>query len=394
MPGFKEQQNIDRPSNNISTMVKPIAQMSDSTVDTVLSALSEIQARWPEIKEALAAVSRTFTAVLLHEFELKLNRLCAQKKAVDDAFSSAISHESAAFDFSKEITDLEAKRHPIGDLIHLRKRKIRELRAKMDEQFRASTAAEGRAVEMSQQFLSRKASYDVLEAHMSKFLAALTDLPETSAQLEALRASRGVYDVAKSRYPDYKKAEALCLEIVQDSKVTRRKLIEEYPGEGYEHAMVDGGVITSLMYVHSYIDPKTQQEAISTSNIAAQKSQKIFELCPELPPQTIQPKNLIDPDSPAARRRKPTAVSVQNAVTRLDAFIDNHEVTLAHIRKELGKFRGDLLHEAKKIAEAVLGIWDATVPLVAGRLDVGRAEVEEMRGWMPEIALSINAFRL
>ncbi|KAJ3118071.1 hypothetical protein HDU96_004075 [Phlyctochytrium bullatum] len=357
-------------NNNIS-MVQPIVQMNDSTAATVVSALSEIQARWPEIRVALEA-----------------------KKAVDDAFNSAVAHEARAFDLSKEITDLEAKSHPIGDLIHSRKKRIRELRTQMDEQFRASTAAEGRAVEMSQQFLSRKASYDVLEAHMSKFVAALTDLPETSAQLEALKVSRGIYDVAKSRYPDYKKAEALCVEILDDSKLTRRRLIEEYPGDGYERARIDEGFASSLMYVNSYIDVKTQKEAISKSNVAAQKSQKMFELCPELPPHTIEPKNLIDPNGPSAVRRKPNAIAVQNAVTRLDAYIDNHEVTLAHIRKELAKLRGDLIHEATAVAEAVLGIWDATVPAVAGRLDVARVEVEEMRKWMPDIALSTNAFKI
>ncbi|KAJ3110343.1 hypothetical protein HDU96_006677 [Phlyctochytrium bullatum] len=354
-------------------MVQPIVHLNDSTADCIVSALSEVQARWPEIKMALEA-----------------------KKAVDDAFKSAVAHEARAFDLSKEITDLEAKSNPIGDLLHSRKKKLRELRAQMDQELRTSTAADSRAVEMSQQFLNHKAAYDVLESQMSKYLAVIADLPETAKRLEALKISRGAFDLAKSRYPNYKKAEALCVEVLEESKHTRDRLMEEYSGEGFERCSVEGAqAATHLFYnIDAHVDMKAQKEAISSSNIAAQKSNKIFELCPELPPHTIEPKNLIDPKGPAAQLRKPAAVAVQNAVIRLDAYIDNHEVTLAHIRKELTKFRGDLIHEVTVVAEAVVAIWDATVPPVVGRMGEGGAKVEEMRKWMPDVALSTNAFKL
>ncbi|KAJ3102019.1 hypothetical protein HDU96_009780 [Phlyctochytrium bullatum] len=312
-------------------MVQPIVHLNDSTADSIVSALSEVQARWPEIKVALEA--------------------------------------------------------------HSRKKKLRELRAQMDQEFRISTAADTRAVEMSQQFLTHKSAYDVLESQMSKYLAAVSDLPEPAKRFEALKISRRAYDLAKSRYPSYKKAETLCVEVLEESKHTRDRLMEEYSGEGFERCFVEGAqAATHLFYnIDAHVDMKAQEEAISSSNVAARKSTKIFELCPELPAHTIAPKNLVDPKGPSAQLRKPAAVAVQNAVTRLDAYIDNHEVTLGFLRAELARFREDLIGEPTAIAAAVGAIWDATVPgVVAGRVGVG---VGEMRGWMAEVAVSTNAFK-
>ncbi|KAJ3118070.1 hypothetical protein HDU96_004074 [Phlyctochytrium bullatum] len=192
MPAYKSYRN-----NNISIMVQPIVHMNDSTANSIVSALSEIHACWPEIKVALEA------------------------------------------------------------------------------------------------FLNHKAAYDVLESQMSKYLAAIADLPETAKRLEALKISRGAFDLAKSRYPNYKKAEALCVEVLEESKHTRDRLMEEYSGEGFERCSVEGAqAATHLFYnIDAHVDMKAQKEAISSSNIdiAAQKSNKIFELCPELPPHTIEP---------------------------------------------------------------------------------------------------------
>ncbi|KAJ3110342.1 hypothetical protein HDU96_006676, partial [Phlyctochytrium bullatum] len=266
------------------------------------SALSKVQACWPKIKVALEA-----------------------KKGVDDAFKSAVVHEGRAFDLSKEITDLEAKSHPIGDLMYSRKKNIRELRAQMDQEFCASTAAESRTVEMSQQpspsVPQPQSSLRRPQIPNGHVLAAVTAIPELATWVDDLRASRSVYDLAKSRYLRYKKAEALCKEILEDSEVSWRKLLEEYPGY-----------------------PRGETAA-----------------------------------SPAGRHPGPD---------------ENHEVTLAHIRKELGKFRGDINSETMAVAEAVTAIWEVTVPAVVGRMGAGRAEMEEMRRWMPDIALSTNAFKL
>ncbi|KAJ3089321.1 hypothetical protein HDU96_003804 [Phlyctochytrium bullatum] len=253
-------------------MVQPIAENIDQKTDNAKAApLSEIQAQWPEIKQALQA-----------------------KKAVDDAFASVLACETAAFDLSKEISALEAKKNPIGDLIHARKKKISNLRVQMDQEFRAMDTFESRGIEMSQEFLRHKAAYDVLEAQMSAYLHEVARFDSTGARLHQLRVSRGLYDVAKARFPNYRKAEELLVEIVDESVKTRRKLMMEYNGTG---GYGDRGGFgdktntgTAIMYVEgTYVDKKTQKDAIGTAHLAVQKSEKIFELCPDLPPHTIEP---------------------------------------------------------------------------------------------------------
>ncbi|KAJ3117076.1 hypothetical protein HDU96_007994 [Phlyctochytrium bullatum] len=336
-------------------MVQHIEQIAPASAAVMASAITEIQNNWPAIKAALEA-----------------------KKGVDDAFANAIKHETAAFDINKEMWKLTTSPQ--------KKKKIAELKEKMGNEFRAAAKLEAQAVDLNQKFLENRPAFDTLETHIAAYLAQVRLAAEGSeflrSRLDKIAAARKRYDVAKARLPRFSKAETLVKEILEHARNTRQKLIEEYSGDGYERCPFPNDMLGMSV---AYLDPKTQRDAVNKSDAVAIKTQTVFELCPELPPHTIQPANLIDPDGPASNSRRRTAIVTQNAVKRLDAVEANNEITLRHLQKELEVYRRDVLVDAETVRKVSAEVWEATVGKEAG---------DVVREWVPEIALSTRAFRL
>ncbi|KAJ3113142.1 hypothetical protein HDU96_003737 [Phlyctochytrium bullatum] len=337
-------------------MVKHIEQLSPDSVVIMDASITEIERNWPTFKTALEA-----------------------KKGVDDAFASVIKHEIAAFDINKEINELQTK--------VFKKKKIAKLQAKMDHEFRCAATFEAQGLEQNERFLQTRASFDALETHIAAFLDAVESVAASgshylASRLSTIRDARARYDAAKAKLPRYSKAEGLVREILDYSKTMRKRLIEEYAGDVYvkiaSQNTFDGPT-------DAYLDLKTQADAINTSVAVALKTQTVFELCPELPPHTIEADRQVDPDGPALKSRRRSAILTENAVKRLDAIIDNNEITLQHLQTALEQYRHDVMHDAEVVRRVSLEVWDATV---------GKGKGVKVRDWVPEIALNTAAFRL
>ncbi|KAI8848558.1 hypothetical protein BC829DRAFT_417524 [Chytridium lagenaria] len=235
------------------------------------------------------------------------------KKAVDAAFATSDLHRANARAARKEFEEFVEKTQGVKAIFKFNKKSTqRELLSIVERERNAALESESKAVEMSQKFQSNRPSFDILESNISIILAS-QHTTTTKHLFTTLATSRSLYDPL----------------VVNSSTTSPRGLFWLNPEKkrmrqerNSSPSIPDKG--------DSYINPKTQQNAIYTSAVVTENIQRAFNLVPDIPPHTT-----MDPDGPAAKGRKRTAIVIQNAVYRLDDLVDNLDASLVYVDEKL-----------------------------------------------------------
>ncbi|KAJ3207293.1 hypothetical protein HDU67_007580 [Dinochytrium kinnereticum] len=329
--------------------------------DAYVTALNTITAAWPAIKNSLEA-----------------------KRAVDAAYAKVDDHQAAIDALSREMDAFLKKSSSFfGILMINKKKKEKDLTTQISIERQKVTDLLSEAVSMSSKFESLKGSFDILESNFSIILQeikkAVDGDPKLLADLNTLRDSRIALDEAKRNLTPSTKSLALLISARDEADATRRKLIEEYPGDGYESNPFGNDMSASA---ESYVDPESQRAAIYASASIDEKINQAFELDTSIPPHRLNPKT-IDPESTTFRRRN--AVVVQNAVHRLDDLIQNLDRSISYLSARVSKYQKDVVLMPKKVRESGEKVWKI------GEEKFGSKTGDEVKERLPDIFDSIRA---
>ncbi|KAJ3197377.1 hypothetical protein HDU67_003745, partial [Dinochytrium kinnereticum] len=306
------------------------------------------------------------------------------KRAVEVAYAKVDAHEAAIDALSREMDAFLKKSSSFfGILMINKKKREKDLTTQISVEREEVTNLLAEAVSMSSKFESLKGSFDILESNISIILQeikkAVDGDPKLLAHINTLRDSRIALDEAKRNLTPSTKSLALLISARDEADATRQKLIEEYPGDGYENNPFGNSMSVGA---ESYLDPESQRAAIYAAASIDQKINQAFELDTSIPPHRLNPKTM-DPESTTFRRR--TAVVVQNAVYRLDDLIDNLDRSISYLSSRVSKYQKDVVLMPKTVRESGEKVWKT------GEEKFGRKTGDEVRDRVTDIFESIRA---
>ncbi|KAI8846146.1 hypothetical protein BC829DRAFT_419373 [Chytridium lagenaria] len=331
-------------------------------------ALQTINAEWPVIKESLII-----------------------KKSIDASFKLATEHREKASDAEMECWlqyKLSSKAQGVLGLLIINKtKKEQEFIKRIKAEYEAASECDLKVQEMAGKFESIKHKYDILDNNMA---ILLRDYRKASAGVDSVQAdfitlteSRSVYDEARFNLPNFVYARSLLKNARLDAERMRVKLIDEYSGDGFEGNFLPNDMLTGS---ESFVDPKTQKDAIHTADTVEKKIAKAFELAPTMPPTLSERKETMDPDGAANLSRRRNAIVIQNAVYRIDDIIENIDISLAYLDPKISSYRSTLVIKERLIRSATKNIWKGILERLGHEKAGGVSEM------MEELGLSLRAF--